>query len=323
MISELSNTLQTSAAKALKDFLAVKTSEKILLIFDDSTKEIADAFLNASIQLDLNLRLKHMKPTGGHGKEPGTEIADLMKKFPVVIAPTRFSLTHTKAVREANNAGSRVATLPGIDALVFVDGLKADPLDLKTTGESWQKVLRKNHKIHIESTKGTDIEFSIGMYPVMNDDGCLFEKGIYGNLPAGEVFVAPDPGTAAGTLVIDGTIGGLAWHKNSPPATLILKDGAISTFEGKRAKSLEETLGRFGGKSRVLAEFGIGTNRYLKMTGNLLGDEKIKGTVHVAFGNNRNMGGDNDVQIHIDCLIIKPDLYIDKKPAMKNGEWLI
>lgn len=322
-MSELCNTLQTSAAKALKNFLAVKTSEEILLIFDDSTKEIADAFLNASIQLDLNLRLKHMEPTGGHGKEPRNEIAELMRKFPVVIAPTKFSLTHTKAVRDAKDGGSRVATLPGVNTVIFADGLKADPLELKTTGESWQKVLRENHKIHIKSGKGTDIEFTIGKYPVINDDGCLFEGGIYGNLPAGEVFVAPDPGTAVGTLVIDGTISGQAWRKNSPPATLILKDGSVSIFEGKRAKTLEKTLGRFGKKACVLAEFGIGTNRYLKMTGNLLGDEKIRGTVHFAFGNNCNMGGDNDVQIHIDCLIIKPDLYIDKELTMKNGNWLI
>ena len=71
------------------------------------------------------------------------------------------------------------------------------------------------------------------------------------------------------------------------------------------------------------AEFGIGTNPFLKVSGNLLEDEKVKGTIHLAFGNSRGMGGDNDVPVHIDCVIRRPSVYIDGRLVIEEGEWRI
>ena len=62
---------------------------------------------------------------------------------------------------------------------------------------------------------------------------------------------------------------------------------------------------------------------FLKVSGNLLEDEKVKGTIHLAFGNSRGMGGDNDVPVHIDCVIRKPSVYIDGRLVIEEGEWRI
>ena len=72
-----------------------------------------------------------------------------------------------------------------------------------------------------------------------------------------------------------------------------------------------------------MAEFGIGTNPFLHLSGNLLEDEKVKGTIHIAFGNSASMGGSNQVPVHIDCLIREPDIFADDVQVMEKGEWKV
>jgi leucyl aminopeptidase (aminopeptidase T) len=202
--------------------------------------------------------------------------------------------------------------------------LKTDPLELKSTGDKLLKKLQGKHTVKVQSPGGTDIEFKIGKYKIVNDDGCIWENGMCGNLPAGEIFVAPDPESANGTLVIDGSIGSFDWKPDDKPAIIKVENGKAVSFEGERGKELEKTLGKHGEKGFVLAEFGIGSNPYMKMGGNLLEDEKVKGTVHFAFGDNCGFGGSNSVPVHIDGLVLSPSITADgETELMKNGEWLV
>lgn len=311
--------LNISAEKALTAYLAVQPDEKVLLVFDESTPDIAQAFEQEASRLNLKLTAQEIPPTGGHGIEPADEIAELMTTFDVVIAPTRFSLTHTDSVRNACKAGARVGTLPGIDSAIFAEGLSSDPQELNRIGSFWMSKLQGKKNIRITTAKGTDVSFTTGKYLPMNDDGILDKAGLCGNLPAGETFIAPDDLSANGTVIIDGTIGGQAGPDLTSPVKLTLKDGSIVDFgendttpEGKiRAEKLKATLEPFGDAAYVLAEFGIGTNPNLKMSGNLLGDEKLMGTIHLAFGNNCSMGGSNNVKVHIDCLVTDPQIHFD------------
>ncbi|MFA6293651.1 MAG: aminopeptidase [Victivallales bacterium] len=323
MLDENMKNLKLSAVRALEEYLEVKQKEKVLLVFDKTTKDIATAFELAAKELNLSITLHEIEPTGGHAREPDDKTAALMKKYPVVIAPTQYSLTHTKATINARKAGARVATLPGVNSVVFEKGLKSDPNKLEIAGHVWMNILNGNHKVRVVTEAGTDITFLIGNYPVFNDSGCFFEAGFGGNLPAGEVFLAPNPGTGQGIIVVDGTIGGQPWDKYSPPAKLTIENGSIISFDGERGQSLKETLEKAGPGAMKIAEFGIGTNLHLEMTGNLLGDEKVVGTIHFAFGNNESMGGNNDVKVHIDCLLLQPDILIDNKQMMHRGKWLI
>lgn len=323
MLNENMKNLKLSAVRALEEYLEVKQDEKVLLIFDKTTREIATAFDLAAKELNLKITLHEIESTGGHAKEPDDKTAQMMKKYPVVIVPTQYSLTHTKATINARKAGARVATLPGVNTAVFEKGLRSDPNKLELAGHAWMNILNGNHKVRVVTEAGTDITFLIGNYPVFNDSGCFFEAGFGGNLPAGEVFLAPNPGTGAGTIVVDGTIGGQHWDKNSPPAKLVVENGSIKSFEGERGQLLRGTLEKAGPGAIRIAEFGIGTNLHLEMTGNLLGDEKVVGTIHFAFGNNESMGGTNDVKVHIDCLILHPDVFVDNKQVMSRGKWLI
>jgi len=311
--------LQHAARTALISYLNVQPEENILLLYDDTTMEIAKAFIAEAQISNFHLQSEKMPPSGGHGIEPSNKIAELMKQYNVVIAATEFSLTHTDATRNACKADTRVATLPGINSAIFAEGLAANPLDLNKTGSFWVEKMQGGKNIRITTEQGTDISFTTGKYLPMNDDGIIDKPGIYGNLPAGEAFIAPDELSANGTVVFDGTIGGQENNDLTSPVILTLKNGSISDFgetkttpAGKiRAEKLKQTLAPFGEAALLLAEFGIGTNTKLKMSGNLLGDEKLTGTIHLAFGNNCSMGGENNVKVHIDCLMQHPKIFID------------
>jgi leucyl aminopeptidase (aminopeptidase T) len=69
-----------------------------------------------------------------------------------------------------------------------------------------------------------------------------------------------------------------------------------------------------------VAEFGFGTNYKAQLCGEILEDEKVFGTIHIAFGNNVSMGGNITVASHLDGLIKNPDVYFDNVAVMKKGK---
>jgi len=86
---------------------------------------------------------------------------------------------------------------------------------------------------------------------------------------------------------------------------------------------MEKLFARYGNKERTLCEFGIGTNYKAKITGNVLEDEKVMGSIHVAFGNNLGFGGRNNAKIHLDGIVKRPSVWFDKKLIIKSGKFVI
>ena len=103
---------------------------------------------------------------------------------------------------------------------------------------------------------------------------------------------------------------------------MIVKDGYATNIIGNRqAKELKQTLDNINNKNAFnIAELGIGTNPKAIITGNILEDEKVLGTAHIAFGKNSSFGGKVDVPIHIDGVFNKPTIYVDKKLIIDDGK---
>ncbi len=149
------------------------------------------------------------------------------------------------------------------------------------------------------------------------------KKGESGNLPTGETYNAPIEGTTNGIFVVDGSMAGLGLI-GDVNIKIEVKDGfAVKITGGRPAKKLNDMLDAVGKGARNIAEFGIGTNDSAKLSGILLEDEKVMGTVHLALGNNITMGGTFNVPIHLDGIIKKPTVYLDDKLLMKSGKLLI
>ena len=82
-------------------------------------------------------------------------------------------------------------------------------------------------------------------------------------------------------------------------------------------------LGKHGPEAFAVAELGIGTNEAATLTGNVLEDEKIIGTIHVAFGDNHSFGGTIRVSSHQDGVVLQPTVDIDGTRLLEDGRLLV
>jgi leucyl aminopeptidase (aminopeptidase T) len=180
------------------------------------------------------------------------------------------------------------------------------------------EVLDRGKSARITSPLGSDLTFSIEGRTGEPDTGLYHAPGAFGNLPAGEAYLAPVEGTAEGKLVVDASMAGLGVL--SSPITLVFKKGRVVSVDGPGADQLRANWAAAGEGADWVAELGVGTNDAATITGKVLEDEKVYGTVHVALGNNAHFGGTNNVPYHADGVITHPTLEIDGRPIITNGQ---
>lgn len=311
--------LQKAALTAVKDFLCLTQDETFLVVTDEQMREIGYALYEAGSSIASESFLIEMRSRDLNGEEPPDQIASLMRKVDAVVCPTYRSLTHTDARRIASDLGVRVATMPSITLDTLTRCLSADPNKIIETTKTVAEKMKKVQRIRVITKLGTDITLYVKNRKVISSTGVLRNIGDYGNLPSGEVYLAPTEGKSNGIIVFDGSIAGIGLLKD--PVTVEVKDGYAKSISGKEeADKLSNMLNKAGEEAFAIGEFGIGTNYKAKLTGNILEDEKVLGTIHIAFGNNVGMGGKIAVKLHIDGLVQKPTVYFDNFLVMDNGK---
>ena len=302
----------------LKNCLGLKENETFLVVADEVKKELAESLFEAGKQLGAESMLVVMKERSKSGEEPPTPVATAMANSNVVVCITKHSLTHTQARKQAAAAGARLATMPGITEDMFLEGaISADYVKVKELTEKVTAILTEGQKVRIEKD-GCILTFSIAGRNGVPSTGMYLNPGESGNLPSGEAYIAPMEGTAEGQIVIDGSVAGIG--KLQSPLKVTIEKGRIVDAEGPDATRLLQILG--DGDGRQLGEFGIGTNDKARITGVVLEDEKVYGTIHVAFGSNNTFGGVIAAGVHIDGVVTKPTVYIDDRSIMENGQFL-
>ncbi len=315
--------LDSASVIAIQECMAVKKNERILVITDEQKREIGYSLYSNAVRLGYKALFVETKSGKINGEEPTAEISHLMQEFDVVFIPTAKSLTHTDARRNASKKGVRVATFPGITREVMIRGLNADYKKISRLSIKLKKILEKGKEVRVTAPAGTDISFRIEGREAFASKGLFHKKGESGNLPTGETFLAPLEGTSNGVFVVDGSMAGLGLVKGSKIRISVKNGFAAEITGGPMAKRLVKMLDSVGKNARNIAEFGIGTNDSVKLSGILLEDEKVMGTVHIALGNNVSMGGKINVPIHLDGVIKEPTVFLDGKVIMKNGKLLV
>jgi leucyl aminopeptidase (aminopeptidase T) len=312
-----------AAEIALHDCMALKKDETLLVLTDDKTEEIGHSLYTVGKSLSKECILLIMPERDVNGQEPPAAISDIMTKYDVVICPTKKSLTHTDARRSACAKGARVGTMPGITKEVMIRTLGADYHKIAERTHKLTKILDKGSEVHITTTLGTDIKIPISGIKAISSTGLVIEKGSFGNLPSGESYLMPEEGKTNGIFFVDGSFAGVGKIKEKP-IEITVKNGFAVKIEGaSEASLLNNLLKPLGNKAYNTAELGIGTNDQAIVTGEILEDEKVMGTVHIALGNNLSMGGTCDVGIHLDGVILEPTLMIDGKKLMEKGNLLL
>jgi len=315
--------LKKAAVIALRDCMAVKEGEKVLIITDEPARKIGYALWEGARDMGAKAILTEIITPKSNGEEPPLLVAKLMKEVDVVLIPTSKSLSHTDSRREASKAGVRIATLPGITEDMMIRTLNADYKEIARKSDIIADIITKASNIKITTEIGTDINLAVEGREGHSDTGLNYEPGDFSNLPAGEAYVAPMEGLSEGVIVFDGSMAGVGILKDEVIRVRVEKGYATEITGGPGAEKLYSIMEPFGKLAFNLAELGVGTHDKALITGVVLEDEKVIGTVHIAFGDNKSMGGTIRVASHLDGVITEPTVIADGETIMDKGKFLI
>ncbi|ELY89859.1 aminopeptidase [Natrialba taiwanensis] len=319
-MSAADSDLRGPAETAVEQCLALEPDESCAIITDDKREPIGETLYEVASEITDDAVIVRYPPGETHGSEPPTPVAAAMAGADVVLAPTTKSLSHTRARTEANEAGARVATLPGITEEVFTTGLDADYELIADHCADVREQVDGADEIRVTAPAGTDITFGIGDREFHSDTGIVHEAGVMSNLPAGEVFVSPE--TATGTFVVDGTMMPHGLLDDGRTLSFEVEDGFVTDISDDDIReTVENAAEDVGDSARNLAELGIGTNvAVTELVGSVLLDEKAGGTVHIAIGDDAGIGGDVEAPIHLDGIIREPTVYADGEELDLPGQ---
>ena len=183
--------------------------------------------------------------------------------------------------------------------------------------ERWVKYLDTKNELHIIS-KETDIKVNVSGRKWINCDGKE-------NFPDGEIFTSPVEDDIEGHITFN--FPGIYMGKEVEKIKLTVKQGKVVEASAMKGEELLKALLEFDKGSCRFGEVAIGTNYNIKkFTKNMLFDEKIGGTIHMALGDSMpEAGGKNESNIHWDMLCDMREegrIYADGELFYKNGNFI-
>lgn len=197
----------------------------------------------------------------------------------------------------------------------------ADPvakwLEVRATQQVYVDYLNKASTIHYKGPN-IDIRFSVKGRTWINSDGRA-------NMPSGEVFSAPNEDSVNGTVYF--SYPGIYMGKDVEGVSLIVKDGFIESWDAEKGKDVLDKVFAIEG-ARRFGEVAIGTNFNIqRTTRNILFDEKIGGSIHMAVGQSyKQCGGQNESTVHWDMITDMKnggEIWADGTMIYQNGRFVI
>jgi leucyl aminopeptidase (aminopeptidase T) len=317
MISDMPD-LGPAVSTVISRCLDVKSGEDVLVIADDATRAIGEALRGQAAAVGADAVLTLMDARETDGTEPPRPVAAALRDCDVFIAPTSRSLSHTRARKQASDAGVRGATMPGVTEDMLARVMAVDFNAMAVRSRALAALLDEGTVAQVTCPRGTQLTLDLTGREGISDDGDLTGAGAFGNLPCGEGFIAPLGGEGRIVATSLAPLG-----ITNEPARLTVKAGRIVSAQGGLGPEYLELLQAHGELGSNLAELGIGTNDQARLTGNVLEDEKILGTVHVAFGASAGIGGTVSVPIHLDVVIADASMDVDGRPVLDGGRFVL
>jgi leucyl aminopeptidase (aminopeptidase T) len=298
--------------------LAVQQGENVLVIVDPGNRTIGETLRDEAARKGADAVLAVMDERATDGTEPPPPVAAALEACDVFIAPTSRSLSHTTARKRASDKGARGATMPGVTEDMLARVMAVDFELMAARSKAVAAVLDAGQVARISCPRGTQLTLELAGRPGISDDGDLTAAGAFGNLPCGEGFIAPIGGD--GRLVASSLA---PLGISDPPAEIDVHGGRIVSAQGGLGEQFIKLLEAHGELGSNLAELGVGTNDAATLTGVVLEDEKLLGTVHVAFGASAGIGGTVSVPIHLDVVVLEASLEVDGRPVLEEGRFVL
>ena len=303
----------------------LKRKEKVLILFDKKTLVLARIFKSECKKYTKNIKFEKLKLEKVHGVEPSIKISTLMSNADLIIGLTTMSIIHTKSRKKASQKGARYLSLPLYNFNILKNkAFKTNFKKIILRAKKFKKILDKGKKVKVLSNLGTEIVFNISKRLANDAPGICYKRGSVASPPDAEVNIAPVE-NSKGIIVIDGCIPikEIGKLKTKEPITLEIKNGKISKISGRKSKVLEKIYkDQKNKKAKIIGELGFGLNPNAHISGEMLIDEGIQGTVHFGMGLSTE-GGKNEIPFHLDHVILKPNVFVDNKKIINNGKIII
>ncbi len=326
--------LTPGARNAVNVCLRIQPREKVTVITDEATREIAASLVRELEVVGAPYRawiLEDLSPR---------PLTDLPAEIVEDLETSQVSIFAVQA--QANELRSRMqmtdvvnrrkirhAHMVNINPQIMLEGMRADFLKVDRISTKVVETVRRARQVRAKTPAGTDLTADLSPdYRWLKTSG-IISPDKWGNLPGGEVFTTP--GEVNGTFVVDGVVGDWLCAKfgslRENPLTIHVKGNRLADAHSTNHE-LEDAFWRYthtDENSDRVGEFAIGTNIELKdVIGQILQDEKYPG-VHIAFGNpyGAHTGAQWYSSTHIDVVGRNFDIWVDEAQIMRNGQFLL
>ena len=307
--------MSDAAGRALAGVLDLTGDDRVLVVTDPATAACGDAFFDAARALGCVTSLYTLPGEGRPLQAVPDDLPPLLAECDVVInaivgdpAEVPFRLKWIAMIEGSDR--HRLGHSPGIDADMMMGGaLDVDYEAMHMQAVRLLRGLRKAASIRLTTPTGTDLILDVRDRPFTHDLKARPDAGA--NLPCGEVYGAPVETGAHGLLVVDGGFAGQGVLAD--PVIITVERGRAVSIEGDNAASVAVVRGFMATDAGAgnVAELGLGLNPRARLSGRILESEKVRGTAHVAFGDNDGIGGGLGRSLmHMDYLVLAPTVEV-------------
>lgn len=330
------------AKRLIAENLNLIKDDNLLIIFEESTLELAELISSAAVNLGVNatmilvpLRSQQKMLSQSNLSLP---IISAMESADAVITCLNDSSQcmefRSKIVDQRRN-NTAIGHTPGLTLQMLRNSFDYDFDDVTEICKELAFPLALATRMTIKTCDRNGVQHELSVetggwarLPIISDG--KVPRGSWGNLLAGETYIAPIEGTASGSIVINGAIRNLL-VEGRRELTLYFDKGNLvdqSSADPNVIKNFLDSTKKIARNKRDrnwsnLAEIGIGANKKIKrLTGKPVIDEKMFGTLHIAIGENTDMGGSVESVIHYDMTTYAPDVFIVPLNSHIENEFL-
>ena len=333
-IDTIDEELAPGARNAIRICLQLKAEERITIITDEATCEIAAA-LQAEVE---EIGSEHaVFVLENYAPRPLTAMPQIIlddlahSQVSIFAAQSQpGELTARMQMSDVvNKKHIRHGHMVNINRQIVLEGMRADFREVDALSQRLVERARGAKRIRCRTPRGTEFEGEFSPKLKWLKTSGIISPEKWGNLPGGEIFTAP--ANTNGTFVVDGVVGDYLCSKygdlRDTPITIQVRDNRIVDLTSDNKELLQDFRGYTSTdeNSNRVGEFAIGTNTACThVIGNILQDEKIPG-IHIAFGHpySEHTGADWTSKTHIDCVGRDFDIWFDDEQVMRAGKFLV
>jgi len=316
--------LQRCARVALEKCAGVRAGERVLVVTDTMRDlSVAQALMGAAMAAGAEGVLVAIPTRRLTPQEPPAAVLAAMQATDIVFLHTTYSLTHSSARVQAQKAGARVISMPGVTEDGFLRTMSVDMDRLVRLTNRLADRVTLARTARVTTALGTDVRYELG-HPVTTLDGVAEKSAELDTFPPGLFLSVPRDGGVSGRAVVDGAITQIG--RLSSPVTMIFAEGRLVKIDGGgEAARLTQLLASLEDDNAYkFAAWGIGSNPGAALVGEdpSFEGERIFGWTHVSTGSNATFpGGTVRAKIHLDGIISRPTVYLDDELILQDGKF--